>query len=330
MEPLGLQELYEQSAVFDSLVAVTPQIDRFCSSTDWILPAASALMPPRAPWLFKSPEIQVALMRGRHPQGWHYLEPLEAMWGLACPIVGLDSGQAAAQLGHLLRRREDEWNVTVLLGLPAGSRLMMEVAKALVGRYEVRQGPETIRCVASLDGGVDGFLGRRSRNFRKALRRTLRAAKDAGIEMVSCRADTIDEARILYRRAVAVELRSWKGRAGVGIESGHMHDFYSAMVPRLARRGGLRLMFAQDSRRAGSRDIAYVMGGMFGSTYRGLQFSYDAEYEHMSLGNFCQYHQIVELCGDGAASYDLGTDMEYKRRWAELTHISIGLIVVKR
>ena len=27
--------------------------------------------------------------------------------------------------------------------------------------------------------------------------------------------------------------------------------------------------------------------------------------------------QVVELCGEGVGRYDLGTEMDYKRRWAE-------------
>ena len=30
-----------------------------------------------------------------------------------------------------------------------------------------------------------------------------------------------------------------------------------------------------------------------------------------------QYHQIVALVDEGVERYDLGTEMDYKRRWAE-------------
>ena len=30
-----------------------------------------------------------------------------------------------------------------------------------------------------------------------------------------------------------------------------------------------------------------------------------------------QYQQVVELCAERVTRYDLGTEMDYKRRWAE-------------
>ena len=54
-----------------------------------------------------------------------------------------------------------------------------------------------------------------------------------------------------------------------------MFDFYQRALPRLAARGALRLSFARD----GERDVGYVLGGVLGDTYRGLQLSYDADYQ---------------------------------------------------
>jgi len=48
-----------------------------------------------------------------------------------------------------------------------------------------------------------------------------------------------------------------------------------------------------------------------------LQFSYDADLSQFGIGGLLQYHQVVELCDEGIARYDLGTEMDYKRRWAE-------------
>jgi CelD/BcsL family acetyltransferase involved in cellulose biosynthesis len=54
-----------------------------------------------------------------------------------------------------------------------------------------------------------------------------------------------------------------------------------------------------------------------GGEDRGLQFLYDAELARVGLGGVMQLQQIAELCRDGVARYDLGTEMDYKRRWAE-------------
>ena len=183
---------------------------------------------------------------------------------------------------------------------------------ALPARWERRRGQPTVRHVASLDGGVDGFLARRSRELRKSLRKSLRAADDAGLTFESVRA-TRGEARALYERIQAVETRSWKSQEGVGISAGPMRAFYAAMLPRLCALGQQRTIFARQH----GRDVGYILGAVMGGEYRGLQFSYDDELSRLGIGGLLQYHQVVELCDEGVARYDLGTEMDYKRRWAE-------------
>jgi hypothetical protein len=326
MELLSLVDLDRLADEFDAAVADTPGIDGFCSSTLWTLPAARALMPPRQPWVFRDHSGWLALMRGQHHDGWHYIEPLEAMWGLACPIAGHDGTHLSAALVDLCRQHDADWDVLILSGLPMGSPLLYHLVAGLLPHYELLQGQVTTRFVAALHGGLDGFLGRRSRNFRRALRRALRTADDAGIRFEPVpQPDDRRAALALYRRLQRIEATSWKGRACVGIDTGSMGAFYEHMVPRLAARGALRTLIARHQ----DRDVAFVLGGVFGTTYRGLQFSFHTEYAHLSLGNLCQYHQIVELCREGLERYDLGTGMDYKQRWAETTQDSLAIIARK-
>jgi CelD/BcsL family acetyltransferase involved in cellulose biosynthesis len=93
------------------------------------------------------------------------------------------------------------------------------------------------------------------------------------------------------------------------------------MLPRLAARGALRLMFARHE----GRDVAYILGAVAGDTYRGLQFSFDDAYRDDSLGNLAQYHQIAALCDEGVTRYDLGSGFPYKRRWAESGMVTMTL-----
>ena len=105
-----------------------------------------------------------------------------------------------------------------------------------------------------------------------------------------------------------------------------MRAFYRAMLERLADTGQHRLAFA----RYDNKDAAYILGVRFGSTYRGLQFSYDAELSGLALGNVCQYHQLESLCEEGVESYDLGGGLDYKRRWAEREVEADVVLVVNR
>jgi CelD/BcsL family acetyltransferase involved in cellulose biosynthesis len=94
------------------------------------------------------------------------------------------------------------------------------------------------------------------------------------------------------------------------------------MSARLMTAGKRRLTFA----RLEGEDVAYIFGGVFGDTYRGLQFSFDSQLTKFSLGNLCQFETIQRLAREGVARYDLGTEVRYKRRWGETVESTTALI----
>ena len=309
---------------FDREVAATPAIDRFCSSSAWILAASAALMPPRAAFSFRGASGFFAAMRGVHPAGFPYIEPVELAWGLAAPLIGRDPEALAEEVVAMLIGRRD-WQLTILAGLTGDGPQRRALERAMPPRWERRRGTPTVRHVASLEGGVDGFLSRRSRELRKTLRKSLRAADAAGVTFEPVRANNAAEAAVLYARIQAVETSSWKARDGVGIASGPMREFYGQMLPRLCVQGQQRTLFA----RAADRDIGYILGAVSQGEYRGLQFSYDDDRAELGIGGLLQYHQIVELCAAQIARYDLGTEMDYKRRWAEDVMATEMIVVVR-
>jgi len=320
VEPIDLAACADD---FDREVAQTPAIDRFCSSSAWILAATAALMPPRAPFSFKGEAGYFAAMRGVHPAGFPYVEPAELAWGLASPLIGRDAVGIVDEVVPLLAGRRD-WQLAIFSGLTVTGPQRRALDATLPARWERRRGQPTIRHVASLEGGIDGFLARRSRDLRKSLRKSLRAASDAGVTFESVRASEA-EANALYERVQAVEARSWKSREGVGISSGPMRAFYGTMLPRLCALGQQRTIFA----RLRDEDVGYILGAVMVGEYRGLQFSYDAGLAGLGVGGLLQYHQIIELCAEGIARYDLGTEMDYKRRWAEDIMETEMLVIVR-
>jgi Acetyltransferase (GNAT) domain len=308
MEPLGLEELARRAEHFDAEVALSPEIDRFCSSSAWILSAAEALMPPRTSAILRGQHGYFAAMLATYTNGVQYLEPLELSWGLACPLIGADVDGLVDEVADHLAHRQD-WTFCLVPGITEAGPQQRALARP--GRpWIVRPGSTTQRHIASLHGGVDGFLSRRTANFRRALHKSSRAASAAGIEFVTAAPSAAEG---LYARIMAVEAGSWKSLAGVGISEGPMRAFYAAMLPRLLASGRARVMFA----RRDDTDIGYIMGAVFEQEYRGLQFSYRDDYSRFSIGSLCQYHQIIALCDEGVVAYDLGTEMEYKARWAE-------------
>ncbi|HEU0029492.1 MAG TPA: GNAT family N-acetyltransferase [Kofleriaceae bacterium] len=308
MDPIDLAAYADD---FDREVAATPEIDRFCSTSAWVLAAASALMPPRAPFSYRGEHGYFAAMRGVHPAGFPYIEPIELAWGLAAPLIGRDPHALVEEVVAVLAARRD-WQLAIVSGHTADGAHRRALERLLPSRWERRRGTPTVRHVASLDGGLDGFLARRSRELRKTIRKSLRAAQAEGVVFESVRAPR-DEASALYDRIQAIEVKSWKALEGVGISQGPMRAFYGQMLPRLCAHGQQRTVFA----RLGDRDLGYVLGAVFEGEYRGLQFSYDETYARLGIGGLLQYHQVAELCTEGVARYDLGTEMDYKRRWAE-------------
>jgi len=225
-------------------------------------------------------------------------------------------------VGMLAERRE--WQIAILSGLTAGGPQRRALERVLPVRWERRRGTPTIRHIASLEGGVDGFLARRSRELRKSIRKGVRAAAATGVTFEAARVEA-PAAEALYARIQGVEARSWKAREGVGIASGPMHDFYRRMLPRLCAHGQQRTLFA----RLGERDVGYILGAVFEGEYRGLQFSYDDDHARLGLGGLLQFHQVAALCEEGVARYDLGTEMDYKRRWAEEVMETEMLVLVR-
>jgi hypothetical protein len=322
---LDLHELSAAHEAFDAAVLETPGIDHFCSSSAWILPAHAAFHAEDEVIAARLDDGFLALTRGRAAGLGPFLAPLEAMWGLACPLVGKHPtplARAAAELVHSV----PDWRLLWLSGLLRDGPLFNGLARAL-SRYELRLGPSTQRFRASLEGGFDGWLGRRSALFRKRLRAALRTAeRELRFEWLDQPIPSRAEAQSLFARIHAVETRSWKGLEGTGFVAGDMQGFYEAMVPGLAKAGRLRVLFARHD----GEDVGVCFGGVLAGTYRGLQNSFDDRFRDRSLGNVLQAETIRRLCDEGVRTYDLGSGMDYKARWAEEIFETTALLVLRR
>jgi CelD/BcsL family acetyltransferase involved in cellulose biosynthesis len=322
LERLTLADLEARSAAFDRAVDATPGIDRFCSRVAWIAPFQRAFGAEREPCLFQAGDSFAALARVTWPGGRRGLEPLENMWSFACPLVGPGAAQLLAELTRARGPLAGEplW----LAGLPAERGALRALLEPLQGRFAARIADRTERCVASLAGGLDGFLARRSPAFRRNLRAARRGSLERGLRFERIRVAP-ERVEALYARVLAIERRSWKALAGNGADRGPMAEFYRAMWPRLAERGALRLVVAVD---ASGRDAGYVHGGALERRFRGLQFSFDEELRALGLGNLLQLELLDWLCADGFETYDLGSRSEYKQRWAESLDATVALLVV--
>ncbi len=335
MERLDRARFETLRAAYDDAVAADPAIDGFCSRSAWILSFHDAFRPGAELVLAREAGAFVALAtvptsdRGPTSRGGPalgpVLEPLEPMWGFASPLVGAASPEllrALLDADAAVRGRLP----LLLSGVPLERGRLEPLLRALAPRYALRPLAETVRYQASLAGGVDGWLGRRSARFRRGLRSARRRTREAGVVFASAAPTQAAEVQALYARALAVERDTWKTRSGNGVERGPMRAFYGAMLPQLAQRSALRVLFAI---RDGA-DAGYLYGGVASGAFRGLQFSFRESERALGLGNALQAEMIERLCAEGVSSYDLGSQSDYKRHWAEPGLTTLRLLGLPR
>ena len=322
MKRLTFAELAAEAVRYDEAVLETPDIDHFCTHSSWVLPAVRHLGGPSTPRILRSEGAYVALARTQSQGGPAMLHPLEAMWALSSPLVGKDPRAAVELLVEMLAEDTD-WDLALVTGLSEGAGLFRRLVRELGRRYTLSRGPLTRRYLVDLTDGVSGFLGRRSSGFRKNLRKAERRARARGIQFEPAPDGDEADAEVSFERLLDVERRSWKGRRGVGIDSGPMCAFYREMNQRLVERGRRRLLFAT----LDGEDVAYILGGVYAKTYRGLQFSFDDRFSDLSLGNLCQIEQMRRLADESVDTYDLGTEVSYKKRWGDRVFTTSSVVI---
>lgn len=323
---LSANALLAEAERFDALVASQPTIDRFCSSTAWIVPAWRAFSPAHTPRILAGDGWYAALAEAVAPGGERIWCPLEAMWLLSTPIVG--PAQVAGPAFAACVEASANWTSLWLSGMRKGEGALPAIAAGL-RRQQLLVGPSTERHVIDLGGDFDGWMGRRSAGFRKKARQGLRRAFAAGLRLETVDPGAVlgpDTSAALYERILAVEARSWKGMAGSGFIDGGMRAFYGEMVPILAARGQLVATVAT----LGGEDVAFLFGGLFAGGFRGLQMSFDDRYRELALGNAMQLLTLERLAAQGVDIYDLGSDMSYKARWSDRVFETFTLIVRRR
>ncbi len=322
----SISALDADSQAIEELVDATPGIDPWCSGPDWFLPAHEAFAEsvfdgPVRPLLW-SEEGTGAVLLGlaETPDGGAIVSGLEPMWGFASPLLGpdlVDLAELAAE--HLAAL--DGWQFAVIGGLPLSNDLAIRLAAPFGPLGDVQATYGIVRQVADLRRGHDAWFAARSSKFRRAIHRAKRDASDQGVRFV----DVSDDADA-YRRCVRIERSSWKGRVDDGITSPGMHRFYELMTARLQAAGRFRATVAV----VDDRDVGFIFGGIRDGRYRGLQLSFTESVGHLSISHLLQDHTIRQLGEEPVHTYDMGMDMEYKRRWADRTEASMSLIVRRR
>ncbi|MDH3678544.1 MAG: GNAT family N-acetyltransferase [Acidimicrobiia bacterium] len=325
MKLLSLADLDGRWLDVESALDATVDVDPWCSGPDWVIPVHQGFGSGAEALLLETdgpPSSGYALLaRYRLADGRSMIAGLDPLWGFASPLLGADVESTTEQLsGHLVT--DGGWDVLVLPGMPSPegpSSFTARVVRGLADLGTVRAGEGITRQLADLSGGYDAWLDRRASRFRRNLRKATERAREAGVSFVDLSTE-VD----VFDRLLEIERRSWKGADASGITSSDMGATYRAMVDRLRARDRLRIHVA----RRQNADIGYILGGVRAGRYRGLQLSYTTDAAELSVGHLLQDHQIRLLCATGEAdTYDLGMDLDYKRRWADRAETSFTIMI---
>jgi hypothetical protein len=262
------------------------------------------------------------------------LLPLDAVWAFASPVVCTDNAtdNAADSFAEHLAQRTD-WQFAYIPGIQANSVLDSAIIHALSRRFaksaRLLAGDETVRCVATLANGFDGFLAIRTREFRRNIRQSQTRAKSRGVVVSTHDIDPTlpidDQCNGVMQRMLDIEHRSWKGKTNSGILGDGMQTLYRHLLRKLPPES-IRFSVAS----IGEQPIGFVLGAVRNGTYRGLQISFDDEYRELSIGSLLQIHEVMRLCNERVLRYDLGMDMEYKQRWAEDRFITRPILILRK
>ncbi len=312
MQQLDSTEFQQQAQTYNGAVAAFAGIDPYCSRTDWILPFHASFT-PRAPLhIWHEQESFVVLAQGRPAEEKQLFSSVDSMWGFATALVG---GQSPRMLGSICRDSLHQGHL-ILYGLPNDRAFLDAVAGRTASTHRAFLLNPVSRCVASLQGGMEGFLSRRSSKFRVNMRRAAQRVADAGVLLRCIDRAPADTVTAFYSELLAIESRSWKGQSGEGADKPPMKDFYRHMFERIGPAGLLRVIVAE----LDGRQIGYLHGAVVNGRFRGLQFSFDDRHRSLSLGNVLQLKMLEWLCREHAELYDLGMAVPYKKKWAELEH----------
>lgn len=310
------------------------QYDPCCCAPAWQLAFHEAFLPSRSLVIAAEGGRAAAFAEASFEGGGPCLTPLEAHWFSGAPLLGPEQDVLfAAVLDAVVRAYRGHIPGFMLSGLPTD--VMQKIAKHFGRFFRFALYNTAEQRSASLEGGMDGWLSRRSGNFRSKMKKAGRKAAEQGVGFERHVPATLEEADALYARMLDVEERSWKGLIGSGIAESPSREFYHSMIRRLSegpQAGNARVIFATHE----GEDIGFVFGSLScgqpspdapdvpawnGAVYRGQQFSYDQDWRVFSIGDLLQMQQIGWLCEENAARYDMGMSddprMAYKTHWAE-------------
>ncbi|HJA79162.1 GNAT family N-acetyltransferase [uncultured Desulfovibrio sp.] len=306
-----------QRELWQGLALSTRQADPFCSGPVWQLSFHAALTPLCRPHVHADGDSLLAFAEQPLPSGRLALAPLESYWFFGSPLLGAHAPELLADWLAAQARRLSYMPRLVISGIRPDGRRAAGLVRRFDSHFQLLRIAGGLQSAASLRGGLDGFLSRRSANHRQKLAKAARRARQADIVFERHVPRDAGEADALYARMLAVESASWKGLGACGMTEMPARRLYAVLLRNLAQHGMARIILARHE----ERDIGFIFGGTTGTVYRGQQFSYHNAWKRWSIGNLLQVEQVRWLCEEGVTRYDMGPldseAMRYKAHWTE-------------
>jgi hypothetical protein len=286
----------------------TGQADPFCCLPSWQLSFHDAFSPQRRLLIKECSNNVIAFAEKVFSPESIYLTPIEPLWFFGNPLLGRYSVEVFLDtLVDIEHFYSPIFPRIMISGIRPNGTLYRRLREHFDEKFNFILHSSGIQCASSLEGGLDGFLSRRSSNHRRHLKKQGKKVLGNDISFERNSPASNQEAEEVYSRMISVELASWKGIEQCGMAEPQSNEFYGIMMKRLAFSKSARVIFAKHE----EKDIGFIFGGMAGSTYRGQQFSYDEEWRSASIGNMMQLEQIKWLCEEGAKRYDMGPLLGY-------------------
>ena len=220
--------------------------------------------------------------------------------------------QSAARLADAVLKQ----GLPVRLGQPPADTPFTEafLAGARKSGFVLTDATEGSPFLDLTDGWEDPlarFTSRRRSDFRRMLRR----AEEEGAVAYEFHAPKPDEALPLLRRAIEVESRSWKSRAGTSLADNAVQRKFFEHYARLASAEGI---FRIELMKIGDVDVAAQIAAECDDSLWLFKIGYDEAYSRCSPGQLLMMESISRSARRGLKRYEmLGKAAEWTRFWTQ-------------
>jgi len=200
---------------------------------------------------------------------------------------------------------------------PASNGLSQQLRKAgrmrgfTLGRKLQRQAMPRL----ALDEKWKAPLDQCSRSRRQQYRRKWRKAEEIGPTRLEILTPTETEMDAIFDRLIAVEAKSWKGRAGTALlHDGKQAAFFRSFGRKMAAKGQLRLCFLT----IGGQDAAMTFAVVWDNRFWAIKVGYDESFATVSPGEALLVELIRHAAENEYSSFEFcGKDAPWTRVWAE-------------